>query len=172
MKAVSRLGWTAYLLALVIIAADQASKYWILEVFQLPLRPSTEVFGPLSLTMVWNRGVSFGLLWADHGLVRWGLSAFSVGVSILLAVWVRRAERPLMAWALAFIMGGALGNAIDRIRFGAVADFIDVSRLGFFPWVFNLADAAINVGIALLLADMLLTERRQKRAKAAQRDAA
>ena len=69
-----------------------------------------------------------------------------------------------MAWALAFIMGGALGNVIDRIRFGAVADFLDVSALGFFPWVFNIADAAINVGIGLLLIDMLLTERKQKRA--------
>ena len=164
MRGVSRLGWTAYVLALLIIVADQASKYWILEVFQLPLRPSTHVAGPLSLTMVWNQGVSFGLLWADHGFVRWALAAFSIGVSILLAAWVRRAERPLMAWALAFIMGGALGNVIDRIRFGAVADFLDVSALGFFPWVFNIADAAINVGIGLLLIDMLLTERKQKRA--------
>jgi signal peptidase II len=167
MKAVNRLGWTAYAVALLIIALDQASKYWILEVFQLPLRPSTPVAGPLSLTMVWNQGVSFGLLWADHDFVRWALAAFSLGVSILLAVWVRRATRPLMALSLAFIMGGALGNVIDRIRFGAVADFIDVSALGFFPWVFNVADAAINVGIVLLLIDMLLTERRQKREKAA-----
>lgn len=167
MKAVSRLGWTAYVLALLIVVADQASKYWILEVFQLPLRPSTPLIGPVSLTMVWNRGVSFGLLWADHGLVRWALAAFSIGVSLMLAYWVRRAERPLMALALAFIMGGAVGNVIDRIRFGAVADFIDVTRLGFFPWVFNVADAAINVGIALLLIDMLKTERRQKQAKAA-----
>ena len=171
MRAVTRLGWLAYLLAVLIIVADQASKYWILEVFQLPLRPSHQVFGPFSLTMVWNRGVSFGLLWADHGFMRWALTAFSIGVAVLLAVWVRRAERPLMAWALAFIMGGALGNVIDRIRFGAVADFIDVSRLGFFPWVFNVADAAINVGIALLLIDMLKTERKQKQAAAA-KDAA
>jgi signal peptidase II len=171
MKGVSRLGWAAYAVALLVIVADQASKYWILEVFRLPLRPSTELFGPFNLTMVWNRGVSFGLLWADHGFIRWALTAFSIGVAIMLAVWVRRAERPLMASALAFIMGGALGNVIDRIRFGAVADFIDVSRLGFFPWVFNVADAAINVGIGLLLIDMLKTERKQKQAAAA-KDAA
>lgn len=166
MKAISRLGWTAYLVAILIIVADQASKYWILEVFKLPLRPSTPVVGPLSLTMVWNQGVSFGLLWANHDFIRWALAAFSIGVSILLAVWVRRATRPLMAFALAFIMGGALGNVIDRIRFGAVADFLDVSALGF-PWIFNVADAAINVGIGLLLIDMLLTERKAKQAKAA-----
>ncbi|HEY8573173.1 signal peptidase II [Phenylobacterium sp.] len=167
MKGISRLGWTAYVVALLVILADQGSKYWVLEVFQLPLRPSTQVAGPLSLTMVWNQGVSFGLLWANHDIVRWALAAFSIAVSVMLAVWVRRAERPLMAWALAFIMGGALGNVIDRIRFGAVADFIDVSALGFFPWVFNVADAAINIGIGLLLIDMLTTERRQKRAKQA-----
>jgi signal peptidase II len=166
MKAVNRLGWLAYLLAVLIIVADQASKYWILEVFQLPLRPSHEVFGPFSLTMVWNRGVSFGLLWADQGFVRWGLAAFSIGVSILLAVWVRRAERPLMAVSLGMIMGGAVGNVIDRIRFGAVADFLDFSDL-MFPWIFNVADAAISTGIALLLVDMLKTERQQKQAAAA-----
>lgn len=171
MRAVTRLGWLAYLLAVLVIVADQASKYWVLEVFQLPLRPSHEVFGPFSLTMVWNRGVSFGLLWADQGFVRWALAAFSVGVSILLAVWVRRAERPLMAVSLGLIMGGAVGNVIDRIRFGAVADFLDFSDL-WFPWVFNIADAGISIGIGLLLVDMLLTEQKQKRAAGAAKDAA
>ena len=171
MRAVTRLGWLAYLLAVLVIVADQASKYWVVEVFQLPLRPSHEVFGPFSLTMVWNRGVSFGLLWADQGFVRWALAAFSIGVSILLAVWVRRAERPLMAVSLGLIMGGAVGNVIDRIRFGAVADFLDFSDL-WFPWVFNIADAGISIGIGLLLVDMLLTEQKQKRTAGAAKDAA
>ena len=164
MRGVSRLGWTAYVLALLIIVADQASKYWILEVFQLPLRPSTHVAGPLSLTMVWNEGVSFGLLRAEQDLTRWALVVFSLAVAAFLAVWARKIEKPLLAIAVGLVMGGAVGNAIDRIRFGAVADFLDVSALGFFPWVFNIADAAINVGIGLLLIDMLLTERKQKRA--------
>ena len=156
MRGVSRLGWTAYVVALLVIVADQASKYWILEVFQLPLRPSTELFGPFSLTMVWNRGVSFGLLWADHGFIRWALTAFSIGVAVLLAVWVRRAERPLMAWALAFIMGGAVGNVIDRVAYGHVVDFLDFhwAGIGHFP-AFNIADVAITLGAILFIFDEL-----------------
>jgi len=160
MKGVSRLGWMAYLLAIVVIVLDQASKYWILEVFQLPARGTTPVAGPFSLTMVWNYGVSFGLLRANHDIMRWALALFSVGMAVFLCVWVRRAERPLLAVALGLLIGGALGNVIDRIRFGAVADFLDFSRLGFFPWVFNVADSAITIGIGLLLVDMLKTEKK------------
>lgn len=158
MKAVTKLGLFAYVLAAVVVALDQASKFWILHVFQLPLKVTTPVAGPLHLTMVWNRGVSFGLLRADADLTRWALVAFSIIVSVFLAIWVRKATRPLAAVALGLVMGGAIGNVIDRSRFGAVADFIDVSRL-WFPWIFNLADAAITVGIVLLLLDMLLQEK-------------
>jgi signal peptidase II len=87
-------------------------------------------------------------------------------VAIVLTGWVRKTERPLFATALGFLIGGAIGNAIDRVRFGAVADFIDVSRLHF-PWVFNVADAAINVGIACLLLDMLLQDRQDKATRTA-----
>jgi signal peptidase II len=102
--------------------------------------------------MVWNRGVSFGLLTAEVDLARWGLAAFSLIVAIALIVWARRIERPLPALALGFVIGGALGNMIDRVRFGAVVDFLDFSGL-WFPWVFNVADSAITVGVALLLID-------------------
>lgn len=157
-------------LAVLVIALDQASKYWVLSVLRLPQLFSTPVIGPFHLTMVWNPGVSFGLLQMDHRLVRWVLAAFSVGVAVLLAAWVRKATRPLFANALGLIIGGAIGNVIDRIRFGAVVDFLDVSRLHF-PWVFNVADAAINVGIACLLLDMLIQDRRE-RAAGAVKDAA
>jgi signal peptidase II len=170
MRGVSRLGLFAYGLAGLVIALDQLSKYWILEVFQLPLRGSAPAAGPLHLTMVWNRGVSFGLLRAEVDLTRWALAVFSVAVAVFLAIWARRAERGLSATALGLIIGGALGNVIDRVRFGAVADFIDVSRL-WFPWVFNLADAAISCGVALLLLDMLLQERQGGGARPASRDA-
>jgi signal peptidase II len=165
----TRLGLGAYLLAAVVVALDQASKFWILQVFDLPLKASVPVAGPFHLTMVWNRGVSFGLLRADVDLTRWALAAFSIIVSIFLAVWVRNTGRWLSAVALGMVMGGAIGNVVDRIRFGAVADFIDVSRL-WFPWIFNVADAAISVGIALLLLDMLLQEK-QTPATTAQKDA-
>lgn len=156
---VTKLGWTAYAIAAVAVLLDQLSKYWILYVFELPAKGSVPVAGPLNLTMVWNQGVSFGLLRADQDITRWALAAFAIVVSVVLALWVRNAGRPILAYALGLIMGGAVGNVIDRIRFGAVADFIDVSAL-YFPWVFNIADAAINIGIALLLIDMIRGEKR------------
>ncbi len=161
MKSMTRLGGMALILAIAVIAADQASKYWILGVLKLQEGQSILLAGPLRLTGVWNHGVSFGLLRADHDLVRWGFVAFSCIVAIVLASWVRTSERPLFAAAMGLLIGGALGNAIDRVRFGAVTDFIDISALHF-PWVFNLADAAINIGIICLLLDMLLQDRQEK----------
>jgi signal peptidase II len=159
----------ALLIALVIVVADQALKAWILSVVNLPQIGTRPLFGPFALTMVWNQGVSFGFLRADHDIVRWLLACFSIGVAILLAVWVRKADRPLFATAVGLVMGGAIGNVIDRIRFGAVADFIDVRPLtaGLFPWIFNLADSAISIGICLLLLDMLRQDGRERAAKAA-----
>ena len=158
MKAVTKLGWTAYALALFVIIADQLSKHWILFVYDLPARFSVPIAGPFSLTMVWNRGVSFGLFRADADLVRWLLSAFSIIVAIVLAVWARKTERPFMAIGLGLVIGGAIGNVIDRIRFGAVADFLDFQHLGFFPWVFNVADSAITIGVVFLLLDSMRKE--------------
>ena len=158
MRGVTRLGWSAYGLAAVVVVLDQLSKYWILNAFDLPLKGSTPLAGPLRLTMVWNKGVSFGLLRAEVDLTRWALAAFSIVVALLLAGWARGAVRWLAATALGLVIVGAIGNVIDRIRFGAVADFIDVSRL-WFPWIFNLADAAISCGIVLLLIDMLRQDR-------------
>ncbi|WP_304171776.1 signal peptidase II [Phenylobacterium aquaticum] len=147
------LGWIAYGLAAATILLDQISKVWILEGLNLPLRITVPVAGPLSLTMVWNRSMSFGLLRGNEDLLRWGLTAFSLGVAALLAAWTRKAERPFMGLGLGLVIGGAIGNAIDRVRFGAVVDFIDVTRLGFFPWVFNVADSAITIGVICLLLD-------------------
>jgi len=162
MKAVSKWGLAAYGLAALVVALDQASKTWILQVFDLASRGSVSVVGPFHLTMVWNRGVSFGLLRADVDVTRWALAAFSVIVSVFLAAWARNAARSLTAVALGLVIGGAVGNVIDRIRFGAVADFLDFSRL-WFPWIFNVADAAITVGVALLLLDMVLQDRETRR---------
>jgi len=109
------------------------------------------------LTSVANVGVSLGLLQAGGELGRWLLVLFSAVVVIALAIWITRMTRLWTALALGLIMGGAIGNnLIDRVRFGAVVDFLDFSRLGF-PWVFNLADSAITVGVVLLLLDSLLT---------------
>ncbi len=151
-------GRLTFALAAAVLAADQAVKAWILYGLNLPLRLSVEVLGPLRLTMVWNEGVSFGFLQARHDLVRWGLTAFALLVALALAAWARKADRRLLGVSLGLIIGGAVGNAIDRARFGAVADFIDVSALGFFPWVFNIADSAITIGVILMLLDSFRRE--------------
>ena len=106
------------------------------------------------LHMVWNRGVSFGLLRANEDIARWGLVALSFVISGVFIWWLKGAERKMTAAALGLVIGGALGNVIDRIRFGAVADFLDFNGL-WFPWVFNVADAAITVGAILLAFDMI-----------------
>ena len=157
--AVTRPGLYAYGLAALIIVLDQISKFWVLEVYQLPARGSVEILPFFSLSMVWNRGVSFGLLQSDADLGRWGLAVFSTGVAIALAFWARKVTRPWLATALGLVIGGAVGNLIDRIRFGAVADFLDVSWL-YFPWVFNVADSAITIGVILLILDSLRPHQR------------
>lgn len=159
MNGITKLGGVALGLAAAILVADQALKYWVLDVLRLQFGDSLPIAGPLSLTMVWNPGVSFGFIKTQYDLVRWALVAFSCLVAILLANWARKANRPLMALGLGLVMGGAVGNAIDRARFGAVVDFIDVQRLGFFPWVFNVADSAITMGVILLLLDSMRRER-------------
>lgn len=170
MNGMSRLGRIALTLSVLVIVADQAVKYWVLNILGLQEGQSIPVFGPLSLTGVRNTGVSFGFLQAQHDLVRWLLTVFSIVVAIVLAVWVRRATRPLFAIAVGLVIGGAIGNVIDRIRFGAVADFIDVRPLtaGLFPWIFNLADSAISIGICLLLLDMLRQDGRERAGKSAE----
>jgi signal peptidase II len=158
LKSVSKIGMAAYVLAAFVIVVDQLTKYWILYVHDLPSRFTTPVAGPFSLTMVWNKGVSFGLFRAEVELVRWLLTIFSIGVAIVLAFWVRKTQRPLLGIGLGLVIGGAIGNAIDRIRFGAVVDFLDFQRLGFFPWVFNVADSAITIGVVFLLLDSMRKE--------------
>lgn len=152
------------LLAATVFVLDQVAKYLILGPagFSPPgcLESGLgcgfiDMSAMFDLRMVWNRGVSFGMLRADSGIGRWGLVAMSFVISGVFIWWLRTAGRRLTGAALGLVIGGALGNVIDRIRFGAVADFLDFSGL-FFPWVFNVADAAITVGAGLLLLDFLL----------------
>jgi len=146
----------AYAVAALLILLDQLAKHWITVTMHMQPGASIAVTPFLNLTLVLNRGVSFGLFKSDEGteIVRWTLAAFSAGVSIALAVWVRSAQRLLPTIAIGLIIGGALGNLADRIRLGRVVDFIDFGHI--FPWVFNVADAGVNVGVALLLLDTFL----------------
>ena len=154
---ISRNAWLAYALAIVVILLDQGSKSWVMA--NLAEQASMEVRWPLQVTRIWNQGVSFGFFQAGHDLVRWGMVAFNLGVAMLLGVWALGRIRLPLALGFGLLIGGAIGNAIDRIRFGAVIDFIDVQRLGFFPWIFNVADSAITVGVILMLLDSLRPER-------------
>ena len=145
------------LVAVVILVADQASKWWILEVLNLPFLRQVVLLPVLSLTMVWNRGVTFGLL---SGFGDWGylvLTGISLVVVAALGVWLRRAESRMAAIAIGAIVGGAIGNVIDRLRFGAVVDFIHAhvdTPWGEYSWyVFNVADAAIVCGVVALIID-------------------
>ena len=157
MNGVTRTGWSAYGLAGLVIVIDQAVKAWILGL-GLAVGETRPVAGPLQFTLVQNNGVSFGFLRADQDLARWGLVVFSVIVAAMIVWWARRTNRLLQAVGYGLVAGGALGNAIDRARFGSVVDFIDVQRIGFFPWVFNVADSAITVGVICLLLDSLRRE--------------
>jgi signal peptidase II len=150
---VTRLGLFAYGLALAVVVLDQLSKAWVMTGLHLAERGQIPVLPFFRLTMVMNRGVSFGLLRADGPVGRWLLVAAALAVVTGMAWWVRRADRPLFAAAVGLIIGGALGNnLIDRARIGHVVDFLDFSGL-YFPWVFNVADSAITVGVFLLLLD-------------------
>ena len=141
--------------ALLVLGADQASKWFILEVLQLPTVRQITLLPVLDLTMVWNQGVTFGLL---SGVGEWGylvLAGIAVAVVVALWIWLQRAENAVVAIAIGAIGGGAVGNVLDRLRFGAVVDFIHAHAdfgFGDMSWyVFNVADAAIVCGVVALV---------------------
>ncbi len=155
------------LTALIVLAADQASKWWVLNGLDLPTLRQVVLLPVLNLTMVWNRGVTFGLL---TGFGAWGhivLAVVALAVVAALCLWLWRAETRLIAVSIGMIAGGAVGNVVDRLRFGAVVDFIH-AHIGT-PWgdlswyVFNVADAAIVCGVAALIIDSLGTRRHAQR---------
>ncbi|HWT30233.1 MAG TPA: signal peptidase II [Propylenella sp.] len=154
----------ARLLGLTIAAAgilvDQAHKAWMLGPFAIDEKGRVAVAPFLDLVMVWNRGVSYGLLSQDGELGRWLLVLVGVGGAILFGWWLLQTRRLLSAVALGFIIGGAVSNVVDRLVHGAVADFFLFHAGGFEWYVFNLADVWIVAGVAgLLLA--WATERRE-----------
>ncbi|WP_420472118.1 signal peptidase II [Brevundimonas sp. FT23042] len=172
---IPRITYAAFGFALVVIVLDQLTKAWVLSGLhmlddggvlldrELWGYRSVQVLGDIfRITFVANDGVSFGLF--GDGSARWFLSVFSVIVAGFLGWWAFRADRRLLITAIGLVMGGAIGNVIDRIRFGFVVDFLDFSGTGVFPWVFNIADSAITVGVVLLFVDSLLTERAARRA--------
>jgi len=148
--ALSARGWGATVAVLGLLL-DQTVKLYLLGPFALAEKGRVAVAPFLDLVMVWNRGVSYGLLQQDSEAGRWLLVAVGLAGSALFAWWLWRAERLVQALALGLIIGGALSNVIDRLAYGAVADFF-LLHLGSFEWyVFNLADAWIVAGVVGLL---------------------
>jgi len=154
----SRLG---LIVGLITLALDQVHKWWMLDVFRIAARGRVAVTGFLDLVYVKNIGISYSLLDQDSYEGQLLLAAFGVAATFALWVWMSRgAANRLMAASLGLIMGGALGNAIDRVRLGGVADFFSLHALGFYWYVFNIADVAIVAGVAGLLYDSLLASRK------------
>lgn len=145
--------------AVLVAVVDQASKWWILEQVMNPAPRVVEVTDFFNLVLVWNPGVSFGLFQADADYMPWVLTGVALLVAGLVGRWLWAAERWTQALALGLVIGGAVGNVADRARFGAVCDFLDFHFAGWHFWAFNVADAGISVGVALLLIDGLFFDR-------------
>lgn len=147
--------------ALLTLLADQFHKWLMLEIVDIDARPAIEVTPFFNLVMVWNRGVSFGLFGDHDGERALFLIVMAIAIALVLGVWLWRCADRFVAFALALVIGGALGNVIDRVRFGAVADFFDFHLSGWHYPAFNIADAAIFVGVCLLLFDGFWREKRR-----------
>jgi signal peptidase II len=153
----SRLG---LIVALVSAAIDQAVKLWLVLGFDLGSRGRVPITPFLDIVLIWNKGISYGLFQQDSDLGQWALLGIKIAAVILLWAWLSKAHTRLTAWALGLIIGGAVGNAIDRFSFGAVVDFVHLhltTAEWHFSWyVFNLADVAIVAGVAVLLYESFL----------------
>jgi len=143
------------LAAVGVLALDQASKFAVVPYFDADGGAPFALAPFLDFTLRWNRGISFSLFADRSADGRWLLLALTLGVTVALGLWLWRARAALVGLGLGAIIGGALGNAWDRTVYGAVVDFLDLHALGRHFFVFNLADAAINIGVLLLLIDGL-----------------
>lgn len=149
--------------ALITLILDQATKVYTLFVYDLPLKEPVEFSPFINLIVVWNRGISYGLFQQNSDLGRWMLIVVSILAAIGLSIWIRRTSGKLLAISLGLIVGGAIGNVIDRLAYGAVFDFIQL-YIGTWSWyVFNVADAAIVAGVVGLLYDSFVLEGRRAR---------
>ncbi len=150
------------IVALIVVIIDQVVKYAVLA-RSGQLATGSAPLGPfLDLTLQWNRGISFSLFARDSASAEAALLGLTLAATALLAWWLSRCQSGLPAAGLGLIIGGALGNAIDRLVHGAVVDYLDLHAFGRHFFVFNLADAAINIGVLLLIIDLLPVPRRAR----------
>ena len=139
------------------IILDQVTKWLFLDIVQ-SAQGAIEVTGFFNRGMGWNRGVSFGMFSSGAEFGRWALSALALAIAVVLFFWLRKAGHWMLAVALGLVMGGAVGNVVDRVRFGAVFDFLDLHIAGYHWPAFNVADSAIVVGVGLILLDGLINK--------------
>jgi signal peptidase II len=142
--------------ALAVVLVDQIAKAGVLAYFAGSDVEPTPLTPFLDLALRWNRGVSFSLFARDSAAGQIALVVLTLAVTGVLILWLFRSRSALPAVGLGLIIGGALGNAIDRVAHGAVVDYLDLHAFGRHFFVFNAADAAINIGVALLILDLLL----------------
>jgi len=154
-------GWRWLPVTVAVIGLDQLVKLWIVQ--HLSLYRTVRVLPVLDVTLTYNRGAAFSFLAGASGWQKWVFAALAVAVAAGITLWLRRLSgrrQRLLCLSLTLIMGGALGNLIDRLRIGHVVDFILAHwHAVYFPWAFNVADSAITVGAALLLVDAWLETR-------------
>ena len=145
---------------LVVLALDQASKLWLLNVFDIAHRGAVKLTPFFDLVLAWNVGISFGWFQNDSPVAQIVLMLVKAVAVIVLAIWMARSRTAIATIALGLIIGGAVGNAIDRFAYGAVVDFalfhVQIGGKPFNWYVFNLADVAIVAGVAALLYDSFL----------------
>lgn len=144
-------------LAVVVLVLDQISKWVALDHFSQAPR-MLEVLPFFNLVLVWNTGISFGMFGGNGAWGSWVLVGLAVVISIVLSIWLTKAETRYTALGLASIIGGAVGNIIDRVRFGAVVDFLDFHVWGYHWPAFNVADSAIFIGAAVLILESLFNK--------------
>ena len=176
------------ILGLFIFVSDQISKWFVTEIMikvvlekpaptklgffewissappRLPFT-SIEILPFFNIVMVWNQGISFGMFTNSSVYGPWLLSGLSVLISIVFAIWLYRSTSRLQSFAIVIVIAGALGNVIDRLRFGAVIDFLDVHAYGYHWPAFNIADSAICIGVFLLIIQSFFFETHEKDAK-------
>lgn len=153
--------------AIAALVLDQASKLWLLFVFDIARRGAVSVTPFFDLVLAWNVGISFGWFQSDSQWVQILLMGIKAVAVVVLAIWMARSQTVLATIALGLIIGGAIGNAIDRLAYGAVVDFalfhVQIGEKTFNWYVFNVADVAIVAGVAALLYDSFLGLPPQKR---------
>lgn len=146
--------------AAITLVADQATKLYFYDLLVIGGTRFIEVLPFFNLVTVWNYGVSFGMLTNDSRIGPLLFVAVALAIVVALFTWLRRAATRMVAIALGMVIGGAIGNVIDRLTYGAVFDFLDFHAFGWHWPAFNLADSGISIGVILLLADGLLGDKR------------